>query len=268
MKRGTPDHPKTRALIRRLGVHEVQVLGHLELLWQHFAPAYAPRGDIGRHTDQGIEDGLRWTGEPGVLVRALVAERFLDPHPTHRLLIHNWPKHAEDSVHRQLARACQRFADGTAPKLNHLTRLERERAEAAYGAMAEIDGETAGLPVDGQAAVSRQSGGSHVTACRALPGLARPSNGPPLSPPSAGADGGARQLERQRDEVVAYWVALKGRPDRRQRRQVLEELRRGRTVAELKGSVAEIVREQLVQAGRLDPMAEWPPPAAAAAQPP
>ena len=95
MKRGTPTNPKTKRLSRRLGVGFAATIGHLELLW-HFTALHAPRGDVGRHSDDDIEDACGWDGEPGQLVAALVAERWLDSHPTARLIVHDLPDHADN----------------------------------------------------------------------------------------------------------------------------------------------------------------------------
>ena len=88
---------------------------------------------------------------------------------------------------------------------------------------------------------------------------------PPLPPPSAAAergsppDGVKKALLRAQDELEAYWRALGGRPNRKDRRKLWDALRSGHTVAQLRGSISELVREDLVTAGKLDPSADWPP---------
>jgi hypothetical protein len=99
MKRGTPDHPKARALGAALGLLRWQVAGLLETLW-HFAAGYARRGDVGRHTDQEIADHLEWKGDATALVDALAATRWLDRCACHRVRIHDWPQHADQTVQR------------------------------------------------------------------------------------------------------------------------------------------------------------------------
>ena len=100
MKRGTPNHPKTHQLAELLGIEQWGSIGILESLW-HFGATYAPRGDIGRHTDVAIERAIGWRGTPGALVAALQAARWVDPCCSeHRLRIHDWPDHADQTVKR------------------------------------------------------------------------------------------------------------------------------------------------------------------------
>lgn len=103
MLRGTPQHPKTLALIRTLGVLKPHAVGLLELLW-HFTATYAPAGDIGRWPDAVIEGACGWEGDSGALLAALVSCGWVDEHPTHRLLVHDWHEHSDRHVRRKLAR--------------------------------------------------------------------------------------------------------------------------------------------------------------------
>ena len=104
MKRGTPRHPKIQDLQESLGMPLYSCVGILELLW-HFAAEHAPQGDVGRYADKRIEAAIGWYGGAGKVVRALLAARWLDSHPVHRLLIHDWGDHADESVRRKLSRA-------------------------------------------------------------------------------------------------------------------------------------------------------------------
>jgi len=126
VKRGTPEHPKTKALARRLGVPWPMAVGTLELLW-HFTARYAPAGDIGRFPDEAIAAAVGWpeNRDPAELVRALCDCGWLDPHPEHRLMIHDWPDHCEDAVHVFLARRGLTFACGKPPKTSKLSKSER-----------------------------------------------------------------------------------------------------------------------------------------------
>jgi hypothetical protein len=126
VKRGTPEHPKTKALARRLGVPWPMAVGTLELLW-HFTARYAPAGDIGRFPDEAIAAAVGWpeNRDRAELVRALCDCGWLDPHPEHRLMIHDWPDHCEDAVHVFLARRGLTFACGKPPKTSKLSKSER-----------------------------------------------------------------------------------------------------------------------------------------------
>ena len=110
--------------------------GSASFSW-HWAAQYAPSGDIGRFDDGDIADGVHWDGDPEKLVRALVAAGLLDEHREHRLLVHDWPEHADDAVNMSLARRFDRFADGRLPKLSRFTKRERQRIEPHYKAHGE-----------------------------------------------------------------------------------------------------------------------------------
>jgi hypothetical protein len=89
------------------------VVGTLEMLW-HWAAKFTPQGDIGKYSDKTIEDAISWSGSSGELVRVLVEKRWLDRDSTHRLVVHDWRDHADESVRKALRRNCLEFviADG------------------------------------------------------------------------------------------------------------------------------------------------------------
>ena len=104
MKRGTPDHPKTEALASLLRIGKAQAVGHLEMLW-HFAAKYAIQGNIGKWDDAQIAQRCGWesaNGEAPSFVEALVTAGWLDRCKEHRLLIHHWKDHCEQSVKKTL----------------------------------------------------------------------------------------------------------------------------------------------------------------------
>lgn len=131
MKRGTPQHPKTRTLARLLGIELYAAVGLLEMLW-HFTAQYAPAGDIGRWRDDEIADAVGWSRDAGALITGLVSARWLDRGEDGRLCVHDWWEHAEDGIHMKLARAGQRFADGRVPKLSQFEKGERQRLSGVY----------------------------------------------------------------------------------------------------------------------------------------
>ena len=113
MKRGTPEHPKTLDLARRLDSRSrFEAIGILEMLW-HWTARFAPQGDLGRWTDEQIEAGIGWSG-PGPLIPALVAARWLDADRTHRLIVHDWADHADDATKKALLRKGLGFVQTTA----------------------------------------------------------------------------------------------------------------------------------------------------------
>ena len=132
MKRGTPNHSKTRRLAKTLDVPQSHAVGLLECLW-HWAAQERPAGDIGRCDDELIADMLYWPEEDaGRLIEALVRCKWLDERRDSRLIIHDWPKHCEDAVHRSLARDVAFFADGTKPFCVRWDHKERAQVERAY----------------------------------------------------------------------------------------------------------------------------------------
>lgn len=117
MKVNAFDHPKTKGLKAFLRCSRAQVIGHLELLW-YFTAKHAPQGDIGKWSDDVIAEACDYTGvdlrDSGFFVRALVANGFLNTHPTRRYLVHDWPDHAPRWVLAQLKRANLAFIEPTA----------------------------------------------------------------------------------------------------------------------------------------------------------
>jgi hypothetical protein len=215
MKRGTPDHPKTRALARILGLPSYAATGLLEHLWQWTA-CYAPDGGVGHWADTEIADGVGWEGDASQLVQALLQARLVDRSETCRLVVHDWQEHAEDSVHRALARATRLFADGSRPKL---TRLGSERAEieARYAAAAQRQDGAATAPTGDVRPTCAQVSPSAPevrTECAPAVAVAVASNvTPPVPPATAGGDvrttspnGTSRQAQQQR--LVQYALSL------------------------------------------------------------
>lgn len=87
--------------------------------WQAIERRYCLFGLLGRR--------------PCLLVDALVATHWLDEHPEHRLVIHDWSEHSNDYAHARLARRGLRLADGSVPRLLKLSKYERERAQEVFG---------------------------------------------------------------------------------------------------------------------------------------
>jgi hypothetical protein len=124
VKRRTPEHYKTADLATRLGIERWGAVGILESLW-HYTADFAPRGNLGRIPDAAIAAGIGWQRSPEELIAALVASHWLDVDTEHRLIVHNWPDHCEDSIHMRLAREGVAFADGTEPKTSRLSKSVR-----------------------------------------------------------------------------------------------------------------------------------------------
>jgi hypothetical protein len=103
------------------------------MLW-HYTAEYYPAGDIGLASDDDIAEALYWDKDPGQLIEALKEHGWLDSTGgRQRLIVHDWPHHAEDAVHLRLARQQKYFADGSAPKFVRLSGSEKKKAEDFYG---------------------------------------------------------------------------------------------------------------------------------------
>lgn len=104
MKHRAADHPKMADLMARLKVPKYAAVGLLEMLW-HFTSEYAPQGDVGRWSDEAIAKGCGWGGDPQRLVGAWVGAGWVDPHPDHRLVVHDWKDHIQEATKKKLLRS-------------------------------------------------------------------------------------------------------------------------------------------------------------------
>lgn len=166
MKRGTPGHPKMDELCGLLGIQRYAAVGIVNTLWD-WAQQYVQQGDIGKYSDKVIAKKLDWEGDPAALIAGLVAAKWVDEHPQHRLVIHDWPEHCEDYIHAQLARQAVLFADGSRPKLNKLPKDERPIVEEQYRRHEEEQKRAAQKSAEMRCAAENGS-----LPCLALPSLA------------------------------------------------------------------------------------------------
>ena len=117
MKRQALDHTKMDLLMRKLNLPRWGAVGILESLW-HLTAKEAPRGDIGRLTNERIAIGIEWRGaknsppesEADRLIQALVEAGWMEVNGIHRFVIHDWDEHADDSVKKYLKRNNLSFA--------------------------------------------------------------------------------------------------------------------------------------------------------------
>ncbi len=132
MKREAVGHTKMKRLCRNLGIELWQAIGLLDSIWMLTARE-APRGDLGKLSNEDIALAIEYRGDETKMIEALVSSGWLDRDPIERLVIHDWHEHAEDTVHRRVARARLTFAGGFVPNLTRLAGKEREQAEKFYG---------------------------------------------------------------------------------------------------------------------------------------
>jgi hypothetical protein len=131
VKREAFEHSKMKRLCRLLDLERWQGVGLLESIW-NLAAKEAPRGDIGKLSDDDIALAIEYRGDETKLIEALVQARWIDRDPAERLVVHDWHEHCADSVHMQIARSQQYFAGGHIPRLVRLPVKERDAAEAFY----------------------------------------------------------------------------------------------------------------------------------------
>jgi len=235
MKRGTPNHPKTLELAAALGLPRWGAVGVLETLW-HFAAQYARRGDVGRHTDGAIAEGLGWQGDTGRLMAALVETRWLDRCRCHRLRIHDWPEHADQTVRRTDEVKRLSFLEcycvveplrGTAfLAADDKSGPQEERGAEAIPPLALAADDKSGPQEEPKASASRKLAPDELKTSQPLP-LPTPTTEPP-HPPRATAPGGAvgpaqgdalaarRRAARPREGLVPIEASAEspGRPQR------------------------------------------------------
>ena len=107
-KRAVLTHSKFKKLCRKLGLPEYAVLGVLEAIW-HMTAREAPCGDIGKLSNEDIAATIGWDRDDDELIEALISCRWIDTHPTHRLIIHDWKDHADDATKKLIVRTKLEF---------------------------------------------------------------------------------------------------------------------------------------------------------------
>lgn len=161
MKRGTMEHPKFIQLCTALKLTKFEAAGLLETLW-HFTAKFTPQGDIGKYSDEAIAKWVGWrvrSGSLGVptgvrLTSALVQSGWLDRSEAHRLVVHDWAEHIDQSLKRNLASRKLALIQHDASKLQQKTSYpepepepepieeETNKEENAAGAACEFELQT------------------------------------------------------------------------------------------------------------------------------
>lgn len=110
MKRGTPSHKKMFSLADKLEIPLPMAVGILEMLWQ-FTGESCPEGNLGSVSDSRIAKAVGWEKKKTIskLIEVLVECKWLDKDESHRLIVHDWPDHAEYEVCRKLIRTKKDF---------------------------------------------------------------------------------------------------------------------------------------------------------------
>jgi hypothetical protein len=103
MKRTAMQHTKLKRLVRVLQIPQYAAVGILESLW-HLTAREALMGNIGKLTNEDIAAWIDWEGDADSLVAALVSSGWIDEDSTHRLVIHDWLEHADDTTKKAISR--------------------------------------------------------------------------------------------------------------------------------------------------------------------
>lgn len=185
MKREAVGSTKMKRLCNYLGVRQYVAIGILECLW-HMTAREAPRGDIGKLSNEDIALGMDWDGDPEVLVASLVKSRWLDHSEEHRLIVHDWHEHSDDAVDSRLGRSGTLYASGQKARMKKISKAERDQIEARYA-------ETARDGAQRRTAEHKKALPEPVPEPVPVPEpepVPEPGVEPPTPPPvSAGADG-------------------------------------------------------------------------------
>jgi hypothetical protein len=89
---------KLRADIECPSIDVATILaGLLVRLWQLTA-RNAPRGNVGKFTNEEIVEAIGWLGDADRLIEILLADGWLEPHSTERLIVHDWAEHCPNYV--------------------------------------------------------------------------------------------------------------------------------------------------------------------------
>ena len=147
--RGALTHRKTRRLAQLLNTDPCYALGIVESLW-HVTGEQAHNGAIGRMSNADIAMEMFYSGDADRLIEALLTAVFLEAHPEHRLIVHDWHIHSDDATDNKLSRSGLLYANGAKPRMRRLSKTERAHAEAHYSSPCDsvrTDAHDCALPV-------------------------------------------------------------------------------------------------------------------------
>lgn len=196
MKRTGMGHPKLRRLARLLDLaYPYGAVGMVETLW-HFTAIHAIRGNVGKWSDAEIADGIGWpTDDAARLIEALVDAGLVDRHSVHRLVIHDWSDHADQSTKKTLGKRRLTFAN-----LDDSTLTQGGPAPEAAGSVPESFQNNSGTVRNDSGTVQKRSAQPEPE-----PGPEpEPEPGPERAGPAAADDSVTF------DELMKKWNAIQG----------------------------------------------------------
>lgn len=132
MLRSALRHRKISRLAELLKIPRYAAVGLVECLW-HLTAVQAPRGDIGKLTDQEIAEGVFWPKRNSKhLIDCLSSDhvRLLDRCSCHRLRVHDWYDHSDQSVKKTVAKYSTGFLSCYLDKVDSGTIPESHRNDS------------------------------------------------------------------------------------------------------------------------------------------
>ena len=123
-----PAHPKTKRLVRALGLKVPQdipqVVGHLCMFWL-WCIDYAIDGSLESMSAQDIADAAGWYGDPELFLRAMVDEHFVDVDEDGSHVVHDW----DDYIGRLIDYRAKERKRNAEKQRRHRQRLKEQKEQ-------------------------------------------------------------------------------------------------------------------------------------------
>lgn len=201
MKANTTELVKFLKLQRRLRESKRGTVGLLELLWKATAQQ-APRGDIGRFSNEDIAALVDWDGDADLLVTSLVETGWLDVSKEHRLIVHDWKDHAPVFVRGNLERSKKTFCVPDPPCGPYIDPSENPEGRGSDPEGQPSEASSLSSSLSTSLSTDLSSSLSTVLPSQAKPSLVKPSVYVPAKP--ANTHRQKRFVKPTPEEVDAY----------------------------------------------------------------
>ncbi|WP_010500621.1 DnaD domain protein [Paenibacillus elgii] len=132
-------HPKTKRLVRKLGVGLPEALGYLHMFWW-WAMDFAKEGSLSEYHPDDIADAIDWPGDSTELLNALHHAGFVDRDENGRYVIHDWEEY--------FGRLLKKWANDAERKRNG-RKKKKEVEQISEGCPSDNQGMSEGCPADG-----------------------------------------------------------------------------------------------------------------------
>lgn len=116
-------HPKTKKLVRKLGIPGPHIVGYLHYFWW-WALDFAQDGEITQYDPFDVADACEWKGDPHEFYNALIDVGFIDV-VDEQHLIHDWHDYAgklieirkKDAERKRKSRGSKQDSEGSPPDI-------------------------------------------------------------------------------------------------------------------------------------------------------